>query len=461
MAVPSVILIRSLLQQQHQLPTFPIGIVYNASPRFLLLLGPLTFLHALARCLPVVSRARRSWSRSAPTSPWGAYTIRPCSARHAIGLGPTAGYTLAPKTEKTGSSMPSAEESWGSPAAREDRLSFLDEITPKQMAGYRPDQIATILRQRENVQAAIELQQLRSDSSEIVTRRPCSTAFKSAPDPLEYRKPWVRAIHEECRYRICSRCRPGLADRAFISLNAVANGEIPPTAAVGFGFHVMGERPVINAEILKNMGRRPASPVKNGESGLDDSVLKAQAPAPQEHPRASPGQASFRSRESIRQLFEDEIDAPATGSGLSIHNHVNRPQHQGSGSDSPGCLKHSSRCGNLGKYSDAKDVSNPPSCRPHPLTPPPSPWPGEGKAKPTEPDQDKLEDKTSLTKKIGSSSTPTNPTIPPKDLKLDSSKTCAVDELEMHWLAVGRASSDTPRPKESTLPAAMTPPPPL
>lgn len=36
-------------------------------------------------------------------------------------------------------------------AARESSLSFFDEITPQQMTNYRPDQIATILKQRDNV----------------------------------------------------------------------------------------------------------------------------------------------------------------------------------------------------------------------------------------------------------------------------------------------------------------------
>lgn len=39
----------------------------------------------------------------------------------------------------------------GSPAAREDRLSFFKEINQEQLAKYRPDQVAHILRQRENV----------------------------------------------------------------------------------------------------------------------------------------------------------------------------------------------------------------------------------------------------------------------------------------------------------------------
>lgn len=39
----------------------------------------------------------------------------------------------------------------GSPAAREDEVGFFGEFTPEKMAHYRPEQIATILRQRENV----------------------------------------------------------------------------------------------------------------------------------------------------------------------------------------------------------------------------------------------------------------------------------------------------------------------
>lgn len=39
----------------------------------------------------------------------------------------------------------------GSVEARQDKLSFLDELTSEKMALYRPDQIATILRQREEV----------------------------------------------------------------------------------------------------------------------------------------------------------------------------------------------------------------------------------------------------------------------------------------------------------------------
>lgn len=39
----------------------------------------------------------------------------------------------------------------GSVGALQDRLTLLDELTPGQVACYRPDQIATVLRQREQV----------------------------------------------------------------------------------------------------------------------------------------------------------------------------------------------------------------------------------------------------------------------------------------------------------------------
>lgn len=73
---------------------------------------------------------------------------------------------------------------------------------------------------------------------------------------LRHAKPWVRSVREECQYVICPRCRAGSVDRAFLSLDAVVNGEFLPTAASGYGFHVLGERPVVNAEILKEIGTR-------------------------------------------------------------------------------------------------------------------------------------------------------------------------------------------------------------
>ncbi|RDA94534.1 hypothetical protein CP533_2715 [Ophiocordyceps camponoti-saundersi (nom. inval.)] len=235
----------------------------------------------------------------------------------------------------------------GSPAAREDILSLFDGMTTEQLAGYRPDQIATILRQRENVQAAIQLQRLRNDNStEITSHHPFSTAFEGAPGPFQYKKPWVATLSEECRYRVCPRCRPALADRAFLSLNAVANGDIPPTAAVGYGFHTMGERPVFDAEMVQTLGI--------------GAVMKAGEPSPQKTdrtpqsdrqlppiPKVSGSRNYFRSSESIRQLFGKPSAVPQLAEESS--DAAGRPQDQGS---TPGFIKHSPRCENLGRLAE-------------------------------------------------------------------------------------------------------------
>ncbi|KAM3473222.1 hypothetical protein MY5147_004898 [Beauveria neobassiana] len=62
---------------------------------------------------------------------------------------------------------------------------------------------------------------------------------------------------KECLYRICARCRPSCVDRAYISMNAVADGQFPPTAATGFSFHSIAGRPVTDARLVKTIGQRP------------------------------------------------------------------------------------------------------------------------------------------------------------------------------------------------------------
>lgn len=166
----------------------------------------------------------------------------------------------------------------GTPAAREDRLSFFKEISQKQLASYHPDQIAKILRQRENVgtirrsklctfavllliitqvQLAIQRDKIQKSSAAILSRLAQSYGLDSASCSIGLQKPWLCSPQEECQYRVCQNCRPSYADRAFLSLNAVANGEVPPTAAAGYSFHLLGQRPVIDASILLNIGCRP------------------------------------------------------------------------------------------------------------------------------------------------------------------------------------------------------------
>ena len=53
-----------------------------------------------------------------------------------------------------------------------------------------------------------------------------------------------------------------MAERAYLNLNSIVNGDIPLTAAYGFGFHLSkpNGRPVMDAEIVKNLGLRPDPP---------------------------------------------------------------------------------------------------------------------------------------------------------------------------------------------------------
>ncbi|KAF4982663.1 hypothetical protein FZEAL_1770 [Fusarium zealandicum] len=142
----------------------------------------------------------------------------------------------------------------GSPEARQDKLSFFKEVTPKQLAKYRPDQIATILRQREDLKAAITKEEFKKSSAALFSSTGSPPpGFEVFTNDNIYAGKWTCGEQEECQYMVCSRCRPTCADRAFLSLGAVADGEIPPTAAVGFGFGQLGGRPICNGEILKAM----------------------------------------------------------------------------------------------------------------------------------------------------------------------------------------------------------------
>lgn len=148
-----------------------------------------------------------------------------------------------------------------SPAARADRLSFLDEITPEQFSNYRPDQVQKVLRQREAVHFAIAQDTLQ-EALETHSSMQTINGRASARPSSENSRPWLSTQEHECKYQVCPYCRPGAADRSFLSLSGVAHGAIQPTSAVGYGFHLMGERPVVDAEILKSIRCRPVPLVR-------------------------------------------------------------------------------------------------------------------------------------------------------------------------------------------------------
>ncbi|OAQ98743.1 hypothetical protein LLEC1_07797 [Akanthomyces lecanii] len=148
----------------------------------------------------------------------------------------------------------------------QDKFSFLDQISFEEMANYRPDQIATILRQKEKG----------------------STARK------------------ECLYRVCAHCRPTCADRAYISLDAVAKGHMPPTAITGFSFQTIAGRPVTDARIVKSMGQRPV-PAVGAPTLVFVFVMTPLTPIIQCTPDHSPRLSWLNSSMCLMDLLERQI----------------------------------------------------------------------------------------------------------------------------------------------------------
>lgn len=125
-------------------------------------------------------------------------------------------------------------------AARQDKLSPLKEMTPEQLETYTAPQLATVLRQHEGA----------VDNALIDRHGPFL--------PYAGDRPYLEPLQDECTATLCPSCgRAGAGeDLSFLSIDGVLRGDIPPSAAVGYGFRGMGGRPVANANIVKNLGLR-------------------------------------------------------------------------------------------------------------------------------------------------------------------------------------------------------------
>ncbi|KAF4497824.1 hypothetical protein FAGAP_5991 [Fusarium agapanthi] len=190
----------------------------------------------------------------------------------------------------------------GSAEARRDKLSFLQELTPEQMASYRPDQIATILRQREELKEVIAKEERQKSTSAL---------FSNLLPPLgletSFSDKGQRTLDEEtlCQYKICQRCRPVCVDRAFLSLNAVADGEITPTAAAGFGFESLGGRPVIDKDVVRHIDEhRPRPQIGNRRMMelLDEQIARMLASHNQNQPFRNGLRSTISGLRGARQL---------------------------------------------------------------------------------------------------------------------------------------------------------------
>lgn len=80
-------------------------------------------------------------------------------------------------------------------------------------------------------------------------------SLRSSCETYDFSTTWA-ATDNECQYKICPRCRPAYSDRSFLSLNAVARGKTLPTAVAGYGFHYVGGRPIMDANVMRRLGDR-------------------------------------------------------------------------------------------------------------------------------------------------------------------------------------------------------------
>ncbi|KAK3380409.1 hypothetical protein B0T24DRAFT_615253 [Lasiosphaeria ovina] len=70
-------------------------------------------------------------------------------------------------------------------------------------------------------------------------------------------KPWVPEGRYECQFKACLGCfRQGI-DKSKTGIDAIVEGDISPGLATGFAFSQLGERPVMDARVVANLGLCP------------------------------------------------------------------------------------------------------------------------------------------------------------------------------------------------------------
>ncbi|WDK15123.1 hypothetical protein CGRA01v4_06404 [Colletotrichum graminicola] len=140
---------------------------------------------------------------------------------------------------------------------------FLEEMPPRDITTtYTSNQLLTIFNQRKHLGDILRQESFRKNptsTEEHEGARQCSTYDLDDILGRSVSTPWVPNAKDECKYKICPYCRPGGADRAYISLDGVAEGSIPATAATGYGFHLFRQRPICSSSLVANLGLRPAS----------------------------------------------------------------------------------------------------------------------------------------------------------------------------------------------------------
>ncbi|KAK7736842.1 hypothetical protein SLS63_003191 [Diaporthe eres] len=132
------------------------------------------------------------------------------------------------------------------PAARSDKLSLLEELTPEQIESLSAPQLAQLLQQRGHAN-----EQAITDRFGLLGLAGCE-------------RPFLKNETQECKQTLCPACGKGMLgdEVSFLDLDGVLKGDIPPTVALGYGFRKSG-RPIADANIVRNIGLRKAPEKEN------------------------------------------------------------------------------------------------------------------------------------------------------------------------------------------------------
>ncbi|KAK0128547.1 hypothetical protein ONS95_000513 [Cadophora gregata] len=180
--------------------------------------------------------------------------------------------------------------------ARLDKLSFLTEISDDAMKHYTPDQLKTVLAQRAHLLDTVSQPDYTDFPESFFSNRPLPTPYPSQPPGLLISaglptsntgllKPWFPLQGGECQFKCCHFCRPSMKERSFLSLNGIANGDIPATTITGFGFHLQRKRPVALVKHVKNLGLRPNPPPRLPPRPDDSADSQSLPPSPTVSPK--------------------------------------------------------------------------------------------------------------------------------------------------------------------------------
>ncbi|KAL3423200.1 hypothetical protein PVAG01_04947 [Phlyctema vagabunda] len=191
-----------------------------------------------------------------------------------------------------------------SPAARtSSRLSFLDEISDEALKTYTPAKLKAVLEQRahcQDVALAASEESARDSGLHIVipdySPSRSSSRWSQSSGADNPAKPWLAS--KECSYKICSKCRHSYIDRTWLSMNAIADGELPLTAVMGHGFQFrQGEqrRHVAPNSIVEKLGLTPVPHIQ-GPGAVLISLAQTKPSIPD---------LETRRRQLFPHLFED------------------------------------------------------------------------------------------------------------------------------------------------------------